>query len=160
MKAVTPEQLRQKIERYCAYQERCHQEVKSKLYSLGAAGAEVDEIMSSLIVDGYLNEERFAKAFAGGKFRMKKWGRLKIVNELEKKGVSKNCIISGLKEIDDDDYLQTLSTVLTQKAETIEEPNMYVLRDRLSNHAIQKGFEPELVWNVLRELLPDKKIKG
>lgn len=160
MKALSPEQIRLKIERYCAYQERSHQEVKNKLFSLGLNSSQTDELVSSLIVDGYLNEERFAKAFSGGKFRMKKWGRLKIVNELEKKGISKNCIKSGLREIDAEDYRQTLTAVLSDKIDKVTEENIYVLRDKVSTYAIQKGFEPELVWEVLRELLPDKKARG
>src|SRR5689334_25253039 len=93
-----------KIYRYCAYQERSHQEVRNKLFELGLYQSEVDELLSRLITEGFLNEERFAKAFAGGKFRMKKWGRLKIINELELKGLTRNCIKSGLREIDDGDY--------------------------------------------------------
>jgi regulatory protein len=158
MKSLSPEQVKNKIEAYCAYQERCHQEVRNKLFSLGVSASSVEEIIASLITDGFLNEERFAKAFAGGKFRMKKWGKLKIVNEMERKGVSKNCIKSGLKEIDDEDYRGILSGVLADKKDKLEEENIFVLRDKLSNHAIQKGFEPELVWQILRELLPDKKI--
>ena len=157
MKALTAEQIRLKIEHYCAYQERSHQEVKKKLFLLGLNASQADELISSLILDGYLNEERFAKAFAGGKFRIKKWGRLKIINELEKKNISKNCIRSGLKEIDAEDYRQTLIAILSQKIAHLSENNIYVLRDKASNYAIQKGFEPELVWEILRDLLPDKK---
>jgi len=156
MKQHTAEQIRQKIERYCAYQERCHQEVRDKLYSLGASSNEVEETISALIVDGYLNEERFAKAFAGGKFRMKKWGRLRIVNELEKKGVSKNCIKSGLKEISDEDYLSTLEKLLAAKIALTVEDNLYVKRDKISSYAMQRGYEPDIIWKILRQLLPDK----
>jgi regulatory protein len=156
MKQLNPQQIRQKIERYCAYQERCHQEVREKLYDLGASSNEVEETITALILDGFLNEERFAKAFAGGKFRMKKWGRLKIVNELERKGISKNCIKSGLKEIPEDDYLSALEKVLSEKIRLVDEENIYVKRDKVSNYAIQRGYEPELTWQVLRVLLPDK----
>jgi regulatory protein len=156
MKQLTPQQIRQKIERYCAYQERCHQEVREKLFSLGASSNEVEETITALILDGFLNEERFAKAFAGGKFRMKKWGRLKIVNELERKGISKNCVKSGLKEIDEEDYKRTLEKILADKIEHVEEENLYVKRDKISSYAIQRGFEPDLVWKSLRDMLPDK----
>jgi regulatory protein len=154
MKKLSPQQAREKIERYCAYQERSHLEVRNKLFTLGLFENDVDEILSTLIVDGFLNEERFAKAYAGGKFRLKKWGKIKIANGLEKKGVSKNCIKSGLKEIDLEDYTETLKQLLVQKSEQLEEPNLYVKRDKLSNYAILKGYEPPLVWEVLRELLP------
>jgi regulatory protein len=152
MKVLTPQQAKQKIEQYCAYQERSHQEVRDKLYGLGLHRNDVDEIITNLITDGFLNEERFAKAFAGGKFRMKKWGRIKISHALEAKGVSKNCIRIGLREIDDTNYIATLRALLKDKCNSQQENNVFVLRDRLSKYAIQKGYEPELVWNQIREL--------
>jgi regulatory protein len=85
-KRLTPAEAHAKIQRYCAYQERSHKEVKNKLYEYGLYPGQVDELLSQLISEGFLNEERFAKAFAGGRFRMKKWGRLKIKNELEFNG--------------------------------------------------------------------------
>jgi len=114
-KSYTLQEVRQKIYRYCTYQERCHQEVRSKLFELGTKGNDVDELMVHLISEGFLNEERFAKAFAGGKFRMKKWGRIKITHALESKSISPNCIRAGLAEIDRDDYLNTLKKILTDK---------------------------------------------
>ena len=92
--------VKQKINKYCAYQERTHLEVRNKLFEYGLASDDVDLLISQLITDGYLNEERFAKTFAGGKFRIKGWGRIKIIHELEAKGLTKNCILIGLKEID------------------------------------------------------------
>jgi regulatory protein len=156
IKKLTPQQAKEKIQHYCAYQERSHSEVRHKLYSYGLYKSDVDEILSTLIVDGFLNEERFAKAYAGGKFRMKKWGRLKIVNGLEAKGVSKTCIRLGLKEIDETDYTEALHRILLDKSFLIEEENLFVKRDKLSKFAIQKGYEPELVWKTLREILPDR----
>src|SRR5690242_14090491 len=131
MKVVTPEQARAKIQRFCAYQERSHLEVRNKLYTFGLHRADVDEILTGLITDGFLNEERFAKAFAGGKFRMKKWGRIKITHALESKGVSPNCIRIGLKEIDDLSYLSTLARLLADKCASLNEENPYALRDKL-----------------------------
>jgi regulatory protein len=157
MKKLTPQQAREKIQGYCAYQERSHEEVRNKLFQFGISSSDADEIITALILDGFLNEERFAKAYAGGKFRMKKWGRLKIENALGKKGVSKNCIRSGLKEIDEGDYVITLRQILEGKADNIEEENLYVKRDKLSQFAILKGYEPELVWKLLKEIFPDKR---
>jgi regulatory protein len=157
MKKLTPQQAREKIQGYCAYQERSHEEVRNKLFQFGISSSDADEIITALILDGFLNEERFAKAYAGGKFRLKKWGRLKIENALEKKGVSKNCIRSGLKEIDEEDYVITLRQILEGKADNIEEENLYVKRDKLSQFAILKGYEPELVWKLLKEIFPDKR---
>ena len=156
-KTYSPSEAKGKILRYCAYQERCHQEVRIRLFQLGLSENQVDETITDLITEGFLNEERFAKTFAGGKFRIKKWGRLKIIQVLEAKGVTSNCIRSGLKEIDEQDYLATLTAILKSKDEQTEEPNPYVRRDKISKHAIQRGYEPELVWRVLRELLPDQQ---
>lgn len=153
-KPITFEQAKQKALRYCAYQERSHQEVKNKLYELGLYTSQVDELLTYLITEGFLNEERYAKLFAGGKFRIKQWGRIKIVHAMEGKGLSKNCIRIGLKEIDEADYEQTLEKVITSKiSETIDE-NPFVLRDKVAKYAIQKGYEPELVWQKVKVLLP------
>ena len=154
MKHLTPEQAKQKALHYCAYQERSHQEVKNKLYEMGLYTSEVDELLTYLIAEGFLNEERFAKSYAGGKFRIKKWGKVKITHALEGKGLTKNCIRIGLKEIDDDDYEATLLELLTAKLKTVDDENVFTLRDKLSKYAIQKGFESELVWKHVKTLLP------
>ena len=155
MKTLTPEQAREKIRRYCAFQERSHQEVRNKLYEYGIYRKDIDEILTDLITDGYLNEERFSKAFAGGKFRMKKWGRIKIIHALESKGISPNCISIRLKEIDEASYVNTLRQLLEEKSRQIEEENIFVLRDRLSKYTIQKGYEPDLVWKEINLLFPN-----
>lgn len=154
MKTLNPQEAKQKIERYCAYQERSHREVRNKLYGYGLFRNDVDEIISTLITDGFLNEERFAKAFTGGKFRMKKWGRIKITHALESKGLSVNCIRIGLKEIDDDAYINTLRQLLADKANLLDIDDPFVLRDKLSGYAIQKGYEPDLVWREIYSLIP------
>ena len=150
---LPPDVVRKKIYHYCAYQERSHQEVKNKLYTLNLSTDEVEEIITELIADGYLNEERFAKAFAGGKFRLKSWGRIKITNALEAKGLTKNCIRIGLKEIDDDDYRKTIESLLLKKAAYTDEKNLFVAREKLATYVIQKGFEPELVWEIAKEII-------
>ncbi|MBX2899290.1 MAG: RecX family transcriptional regulator [Cyclobacteriaceae bacterium] len=144
-----------KIQNYCAYQERSHKEVKAKLFEYGLFGNQVDELLSQLIIDGFLNEQRFAKAYAGGKFRMKKWGRLKIKNELEFLGLTKNCIATGLKEIDEQAYHSALTTLLQKKQVGLQAEPIFKQRDKLARYAIGKGYEPDLVWQVLKEILPD-----
>lgn len=141
-----------KIRHYCAYQERAHKEVKQKLFEYGLYASEVDEMLSQLITDGFLNEERFAKAFAGGKFRMKKWGRIKIQNELEMLGLTLRCIQRGLGEIDDRDYRKTLSQLLEKKFAEVNESNAFKKHDKVARYAIGKGYEPELVWLLVKEL--------
>lgn len=150
---ITPVEALGKIQRYCAYQERSHQEVKYKLYSYGLTSDEVDEIISRLITDNFVNEERFAKAFAGGKFRIKKWGRNKIEHELESLGLTKNCISRGLKEIDAADYNKTLLALLKKKAIEVSAENLFAKRNKVARFAISKGYEPELVWEMVKDLV-------
>jgi regulatory protein len=101
---LTPQQALPKLKQYCAYQERCHSEVKEKLYSYGVYGDDADSIVSQLIEENYLNEERFALHFAGGKFKMKQWGKMKIKYSLKQKQVSNYCIKKALNSIDDVEY--------------------------------------------------------
>jgi regulatory protein len=154
MKVISIHEAKEKIRRYCAYQERAHSEVRTKLYSFGLHRADVDEILTDLITEGFLNEERFAKAYAGGKFRMKRWGRIKIARALESKGVSKNCVAIGLKEIDESSYEKVLAALLEDKSRTIDGKNPFALKDRLSQYAIRKGYEPEIVWRQINAMMP------
>ena len=154
-KRLGPTEALAKIQHYCAYQERSHKEVKNKLYDYGLFESQVDEILSQLITDGFLNEERFAKAFAGGKFRVKKWGKLKIKNELEQLGLTKNCIQRGLKEIESADYSKTLKALIKKKSTEIKEENLFKKRDKIARFAIGKGYEPDVVWEYLKDSLPD-----
>jgi regulatory protein len=152
-KKLTVDDVRKKIYHYCAYQERSHQEVKNKLYGMELSTDDVEAMISHLITDGYLNEERFAKAFAGGKFRLKNWGRIKITGALESKGLTRNCIRIGLQEIDEADYRKTIESLLLRRADQEEEKNIYVRREKVATYVIQKGFEPELVWELVRSLI-------
>ena len=154
---MTAQQARQKIYKYCAYQERCHQEVEEKLRSFYLPDDQIEEIISHLIQEGFLNEERYARFFVAGKFRLKNWGRLKIRHELEQKNVSRHCIKAGLNEIIEEDYQQCIQKLLSKKAEQLDEVNIFVLRDKLATSVIAKGFEPELVWTLTKKMFPDKR---
>jgi regulatory protein len=144
-----------RILRYCAYQERSHVEVRKKLFGYGLYSDEADAILTRLILEGFLNEERFAKAFAGGKFRMKKWGRNKIVHALKAQGLTGNCIQRGLGEIDEPDYRKALEEVIKKKSTRTTDENPFVKRDKVARFAIAKGYEPDLVWEVVKRLMPD-----
>jgi regulatory protein len=148
---LSPKEALVKIQSYCAYQERSHKEVKNKLYEYGLYSNEVDELISTLIVDGFLNEERFAKAFAGGKFRIKKWGRLKIKQELEMLGLTKRNITTGLKEIDSSDYSKTLKSLIKKKALLTAESNPFKKKNLIAKFVIGKGYEAEMVWEMVKE---------
>lgn len=148
---LTPTVAFAKIQQYCAYQERSHREVKNKLFDYGLYASEVDDLISKLIVEGFLNEERFAKAFAGGKFRIKKWGRIKIKQELEMQGLTKRCVAIGLKEVDSSDYRKTLKTLIQKKSAQTTEGNPFKRKNLIARYVISKGYEPELVWEMLKE---------
>jgi len=154
IKYLSPTEAIAKIQRYCAYQERSHQEVKRKLFDYGLRSDEVDELLARLITEGFLNEERFAKAFAGGKFRIKKWGRLKIEHELEHRGLTKNCIARGINEIDATDYTKTLRGLIAKRVNQSVEINIFKKRNNVARFAIARGYEADLVWEVVKELLP------
>lgn len=153
-KQLTKEQALQKARFYCGYQERSHAEVKEKLYSYGLRKQEVEESLAQLIEENYLNEERFAIQFAGGKFRMKQWGRVKIKYELKQKQVSEYCIRKALKEIDEDDYLKTLNRLAEEKwnAVTGEGVNRFVKMSKTTDYLMQKGYETELIRSVIATL--------
>lgn len=152
-KLALPEVLA-RIQRYCAYQERSHFQVRKKLFDFGLLSDEVEKIIAELITDGFLNEERFAISYAGGKFRMKKWGRIKIEHHLKIQKLSKRCISSGLKEINDREYQQTLIELLRKKITTVKDKDIFVRRHKVARFAIAKGYEPDLVWVNLEKLIP------
>ncbi len=156
VRTYTPQQAFEKISSYCAYQERSHKEVRNKLYAYGLHRGDVDEILTRLITDGFLNEQRFARAFAGGKFRIKKWGRNKIIHELEAHGVAPKCIQLGLREIDSSDYRKTLTQLIRKKFTETKEENPFRKRNLVARFVIGKGYEPEEVWEMLKEMAPGK----
>lgn len=148
---LTPLQALPKLKQYCAYQERCHSEVKEKLHSYGIYNNDAEEITSKLIEEDYLNEERFAAHFAGGRFRMKQWGRMKIKYELKQKGVSEYCIKKALKTIDAGDYENTLQKLVEQKLKTLKsEKNFFAKKRKLQDFLLQRGFENDLVRELLK----------
>ncbi len=152
-KKLSREQALQKARHYCAYQERCHYEVKQKLYSFGLWKSEAEEALSVLIEENYLNEERFAIQFAGGHFRMKQWGRIKIRYELKQKLVSEYCITKALKEIGEQEYLRSLEKLAVKKWETLKELNkLFEKKRKLQDYLIQKGYEHGLVADILRNI--------
>ena len=152
-KRLTKEQAMQKIRHYAGYQERCHQEIKDKLYSFGLYSSEVDEIMAGLIEENYLNEERFAEAFAGGKFRMRQWGRVRIRHELKQKRVSDYCIRKAMLAIAEEDYLATLKKVAMKKWEGLAaEKNQFTKKAKVIDYLLQKGYELELARSVIQQL--------
>ncbi|MBC8054170.1 MAG: RecX family transcriptional regulator [Sphingobacteriaceae bacterium] len=138
-----------KLEQYCAYQERSQQEARDKLYSYGLHSAEVEDVICDLIESNFLNEERFATAYALGKFRIKHWGKLKIKQGLKFKRVGDNLIKKALNLIDAEDYERTLISILQKKAALSKESDSFKLRHKLIQYAISRGFESDLVIDCL-----------
>jgi regulatory protein len=138
-----------KMQSWCAYQERAQQEARDKLYELGMWTEAVENIISQLIQDNFLNEERFACSFARGKFTIRKWGRIKIRQELKQKRVSEYCLKKAMQEIDEAAYIETLKILIDSKRKLIKEPNKIKLTYKLMNYAASKGYEKDLIFDVL-----------
>jgi regulatory protein len=155
-KFLTKEQALQKIKHYAAYQERSHYEVKEKLYSFSLRKVDVEEIISTLISENYLNEERFATQFASGKFRIKQWGRNKIKYELQQKKVSTYCIKKAIAAIDEKQYLSTLESLAAKKWVSLKGEQHLSRHAKTQSYLMQKGYEPNLVQKVIAELKTHK----
>src|SRR3954471_9534683 len=151
-KYLTKEQAIQKLKQYCGYQERSHHEVQQKLWELGVKRSEHDEIIATLIEEDYLNEERFAKAFAGGKFKMKDWGRKKILHALMEKKVSEYNIKKAMKEIDEEQYQKTLVTLTEKKYALLKSEQYLVRKKKTIDYLLQKGYEQDLVFRAVNEI--------
>lgn len=138
---------------FCAYQERTHKEVRTRLSELEVVGDESEAILTYLIKNNYLNEERFARIFAGSKFRQKKWGRIKIRQELKMRGISDYCLKAGMSEIDDNDYMITLQEIIEKKSKDIKDSNKLIIKQKLVKFVLSKGFEHDLVFDVVSRFL-------
>lgn len=146
----------EKIKHYCAWQERCHSEVRHKLLEMKVYGDELEQYMSILIEENFLNEERFACAYAGGKFRIKQWGRNRIRHQLRAKQISAYLIQKAMNEIDDDDYMQVLMSLAQKKMDSLaRENNAFVRMQKTSNFLLQRGFEADLVADVIKRIQPE-----
>jgi len=153
-KPIPGKEAKLKAARFCAYQERTHQEVRHRLEKLITDADEIEEIISELITENFINEERFAKAFVSGKYRIKKWGRLKIMNALRRKGLTPGCIELGLNEIEEKDYQEQIKMMIDSMDEKIDEQDIFRRKHKISKYLIRKGYEAELVWKYLDCLYP------
>ncbi len=142
-----------KLKKYCAYQERCHKDVEDKLKKLKVDEDMTNEIISELISENYLNEERFAIAYTRGKHRINKWGRNKIINELKHKNISTYLINKSLEEIIETEYLSMLKKLLEEKNKTINAKNIFERKKKLFSYAYRKGYENELISDMIEEII-------
>lgn len=149
-KTFTVSEIREKLMRYCAYQERCQWEVEKKLQEFRLIPEGRDEIMIYLIQNGFLNEERFARSFARGKFYQKNWGRIKIRMELKKRKIPPKLIEIGLAEINDKDYQNSIKSLFEKKKKALKsERDSFKKKGKIRNYLIQKGFESEFIMELL-----------
>jgi len=150
-KITNPEIALIKMQSWCAYQERCQQETRDKLYGFGLWPDAIENIISSLIESNFLNEERFAMQFAHGKHSIKKWGRIKIKIELKQKRVSEYCIKKAMQQIDDKEYILTLRKLIETKQRLTKEKSPIKLKLKVLNYALSKGYERDLVFDILND---------
>ena len=151
-KSYSSKEVRQKLEHYCAYQDRCHQEVYQKMFSFSLTAHEKEELMVYLIDNNFLNEERFAQSFTRGKHNYKNWGKIRIVNELKARNISSTIIKIALKEINDSLYLETFEELSEKHWNTINESNLMKKRKKFCDFFMRKGWENSLIYEKVREL--------
>ena len=147
---LSKKEAKLKISKYCAYQERSQAEVRDKLYSLNIYGDDAEEIISELITENFINEQRFADIYAGSKFRLKKWGKIKIKNHLIEKKVSERCIREALEKLEEADYLTTARELISGKRKSIHLEDPYQINYKIYRYMISKGYEPEVIWTILK----------
>jgi len=149
----TLEEAKAKMERYCTYQERCHNQVVAKLREMRMIPKAIDHIIHHLIQHNYLNETRFAQAFARGKFRIKKWGRNRIVLELKQREISGYNIQIALKEIHENDYLETFEELVEKRLRQLAgETNLQKKKKKLTDYLLYRGWESHLVFDKIKNL--------
>jgi len=154
IKTYTVTEAKRKLEHYCAYQDRCHAEVNSKLKEMRMIPMAIDEIIYYLIQHNFLNEERFAKSYARGKFNIKHWGKVRITRELKFRKISDYNIKTALKEFSEEDYFEKLNYIATKKLNSITETNVYKKRKKLADYLLYRGWESHLVYETTRALIP------
>lgn len=148
---MTIKEAIQKLEHFCAYQERCHAEVTSKLYDLKMTTEEMDQIIVHLIQENFLNETRFACSFARGKHRIKHWGKIRITNELKFRQISNANITLALKEISAEEYQNTFDELSERCWDSISEKNTLKKRKKFCDYLLRRGYESNLVYEKLKD---------
>ena len=153
-KSVTVEEAKKALERYCVYQERCHKEVEQKLRSLNLIPSAQEQIILHLLKNDFLNEERFSKAYARGKFRIKSWGKIRITLALKYKNITERNINTALAEIDDEDYFESFRVLSQRKFDSLKISDKYQKRKKLVDYLRYRGWENDLVFDRVKELIP------
>lgn len=151
MAKISIQEAKVKMEKYCAYQERCHSEVRHKLLQYEIYGNDLEEIIAHLVEHNFLNELRFAIAFARGKMKLKHWGKIKIKHHLKAKGISEYCINKALTQFDETTIHEKIKLLMDKKNKTLSETNPLARKYKLAQYIISKGFQPDEVWKLINE---------
>jgi len=154
-KYISADEALARLQKYCAYQERCHQEVRRKLLDLGIYGDTLEEIIAELISDNFLNELRFAESYVRGKYRLKKWGKIRLLQELKRRKISEYCIKKAMQQVEEIDYEETIKALILKKEKTIREKDPFKKNGKIARYLIQKGYESYIVWRVIKSLQSD-----
>jgi regulatory protein len=151
-KTYTLEEAKLRIANYCVYRDRAHKEVREKLKSMGMIPLAIDELLDYLIQENFLNEERYAKSFARGKFKIKSWGRIRISRELKAMEVSDYCIKKALTEINSEDYVNTFNKLSEKKAESLSNYPIQIQKKKLMDYLMYRGWESSMIFDKINEL--------
>jgi regulatory protein len=150
-KVYTVKEATERIQSYCAIQDRCQWEVEKKMKEWGISDEIIENILTDLILDKFVNEERFSESFCRGKFRIKRWGKVKIKNELKIKKISNNCIDKGLLQIEKKEYVKVLKDLYLKKRDSLKDTNQFIRKGKIAKHLQQKGFESKLIWELINK---------
>lgn len=151
-KDLTTKQIESKLQYYCSYQDRCHKEVIEKLKTFNIRSNESNEIISNLIKDNYLNESRFSENFVRGKFKIKNWGKVRIVRELKQRNISRYNINLGLKEIDSQEYQNKFDEIFENKLSSLDNLNKIIKKKKIISYLLYRGWESNLIYSKINEI--------
>ena len=150
-KVYTVKEATERIQSFCAIQDRCQWEVEKKMKEWEISDEIIKNILTDLILDKFVDEQRFSESFCRGKFRIKRWGKVKIKNELKIKKISKNCINKGLLQIENKEYMKVLKDLYIKKRNSLKDTNQFIRKGKIAKHLQQKGFESKLIWELINK---------
>ena len=150
-KVYTIKETTEKIQSYCAIQDRCQWEIERKMKEWGVSEIIIENILTDLILEKFVDEQRFSESFCRGKFRIKRWGKVKIKNELKIKKISNNCIDKGLLQIEKKEYMKVLKDLYIKKRDSLKDANQFIRKGKIAKHLQQKGFESKLIWELINK---------
>ena len=151
IRPITSKEAKVKAAKFCAYQDRTQQEVRDRLYKMNLYPDEVEIIISELLEEGFINEERYAKSYARGKFYQNKWGKNKILNGLKQKGLTEYCIKKALSEIDESEYEKLILKLIYKKQKQLNEKDKFIRNNKIAMFLYSKGFEKDIIWKILND---------